>query len=167
MATGRFPNRIGVPSFAASTITLVRPAAARLIPTAWDSPCAWRRVAIVSPDASFYRRPFPLNKMRFVNGPPTFAVEVRSENDRGPAAEREIAAKRADYFEAGTKLFGMLIRFPAEGFQLSSGRARASPHLFAGQIADAEPAVPGWRIEIEHIFAGSRPAGAAPQQRKN
>ena len=42
--------------------------------------------------------------MRFVAGPPTFAVEVRSENDYGPSAEREMAAKRADYFEAGTRV---------------------------------------------------------------
>ena len=35
---------------------------------------------------------------------PVFAVEVRSEGDYGPAAEREMAAKRADYFAAGTKV---------------------------------------------------------------
>ncbi len=40
--------------------------------------------------------------MRFIEGPPTFAVEVRSENAYTPAAEIEIAAKRADYFAAGT-----------------------------------------------------------------
>ena len=57
-----------------------------------------------SPDASFYDGEFPANEMRFVSGPPTLAVEVRSENDYGPAAENEIAAKRRDYFEAGTKV---------------------------------------------------------------
>ena len=55
-----------------------------------------------SPDASYYRGSFPANPMRFIAGPPTFAVEVRSENDYGPAAEREMAATRADYFAAGT-----------------------------------------------------------------
>jgi hypothetical protein len=40
--------------------------------------------------------------MRFIEGPPTFAVEVRCENDYGPSADDEYAAKRADYFEAGT-----------------------------------------------------------------
>src|SRR3954468_11665760 len=34
-----------------------------------------------SPDASYYVGPFPPDAMRFVEGPPTFAVEVRSEND--------------------------------------------------------------------------------------
>src|SRR5262245_54099261 len=55
-----------------------------------------------SPDVSYYLGPFSPNPMRFVEGPPTFAVEVRSDGDYGPAAEAEIAAKRADYFEAGT-----------------------------------------------------------------
>jgi Uma2 family endonuclease len=55
-----------------------------------------------SPDASYYARPLPPNRMRFIEGPPTFAVEVRSENDYGGAAEAEMAARRADYFEAGT-----------------------------------------------------------------
>ncbi len=55
-----------------------------------------------SPDASYYVGPHPRNRMRFITGAPTFAVEVRSEGDRGPAAEAEMAAKRRDYFEAGT-----------------------------------------------------------------
>jgi len=37
-----------------------------------------------------------------VQGAPIFAVEVRSENDYGPAAERAMAAKRTDYFACGT-----------------------------------------------------------------
>ena len=40
--------------------------------------------------------------MKFVEGTPTLAVEVRSEEDYGPTAESEMAEKRADYFEAGT-----------------------------------------------------------------
>jgi Uma2 family endonuclease len=46
-----------------------------------------------SPDAAFY-----IGKrtgMRFLEGAPIFAVEVRSENDYGPAAERAIDEKRA------------------------------------------------------------------------
>ncbi|MFL5241354.1 MAG: Uma2 family endonuclease [Gemmataceae bacterium] len=57
-----------------------------------------------SPDASYYLGPLPSNPMRFIEGPPTLAVEVRSENDYGPAAESEIVAKRGDYFEAGTQV---------------------------------------------------------------
>src|SRR4051794_26595580 len=54
-----------------------------------------------SPDAAYYLGALPSNPMRFIEGPPTFAVEIRSENDYGDAAEAEMAAKRADYFEAG------------------------------------------------------------------
>src|SRR6266852_8442844 len=53
-----------------------------------------------SPDAAFYTGKFP--GMKFFEGAPVFAVEVRSENDYGPAAEIAIADKRADYFAAGT-----------------------------------------------------------------
>src|ERR687886_637785 len=49
-----------------------------------------------SPDAAFYTgQP---TGMKFLEGAPAFAVEVRSENDCGPQAEREMAGKRADYF---------------------------------------------------------------------
>jgi Uma2 family endonuclease len=40
--------------------------------------------------------------MKFYEGAPIFAVEVRSENDYGLKAEERIAEKRADYFVAGT-----------------------------------------------------------------
>src|SRR5207253_1588139 len=59
-----------------------------------------------SPDASYYDGPMPANRMRFIEGPPKFAAEVRSENDYGEAAEAEMADKRADYFAAGTIVGG-------------------------------------------------------------
>src|SRR5712691_4345126 len=40
--------------------------------------------------------------MKFFEGAPVFAVEVRSEGDYGPAAEKAMAKKRADYFAAGS-----------------------------------------------------------------
>ena len=40
--------------------------------------------------------------MKFFEGAPVFAVEVRSEGDYGQAAETAMARKRADYFAAGT-----------------------------------------------------------------
>src|SRR2546428_2502514 len=52
-----------------------------------------------SPDAAFYVG--PRTRGKFLEGAPVFAVEVRSEDDYGPAAERRMAAKRADYFAAG------------------------------------------------------------------
>ena len=53
-----------------------------------------------SPDAAYYVG--PRTRGKFLQGAPVFAVEVRSEGDYGPAAERELAAKRRDYFAAGT-----------------------------------------------------------------
>src|SRR5438105_14710901 len=57
-----------------------------------------------SPDTSYYDGPLPKDLMDFVQGPPTFGVEVRSKNSYSKRAEREMAAKRADYFEAGTRV---------------------------------------------------------------
>src|SRR5438105_166957 len=53
-----------------------------------------------SPCAAFYTGP-PAG-MRFFEGAPLFAVEVRNEEDYGPAVDLARAAKRADYFAAGT-----------------------------------------------------------------
>jgi len=60
-----------------------------------------------SPDSSFHAGPFPPNDMAFIEVAPTFAIEVRSENDYGRIAETAIAVKRPDYFEAGTLAVGM------------------------------------------------------------
>src|SRR5882724_11950984 len=57
-----------------------------------------------APDASWHKGPFPQDPMRFIDGAPTCAVEVRSENDYGPTAELAMAEKRADYFLAGTEV---------------------------------------------------------------
>jgi Uma2 family endonuclease len=105
-----------------------------------------------SPDASYYIGPDPPNPMRFIEGPPTFAVEVRSENDYGPAAEAEIAAKRVDYFAAGT-----LVVWDADPVAktITAYRADDPGHSVLyrrGDTADAEPAVPGWRMAVDDIF---------------
>src|SRR4051812_5276789 len=51
-----------------------------------------------SPDAAFYVG--GEITMKFFEGAPVFAVEVRSEGDYGPAAELKMAGKRVDYFAA-------------------------------------------------------------------
>ena len=55
-----------------------------------------------SPDAAYIDQERD-GSMRGIEGAPLFAVEVRSENDYGLAAERAISAKIADYFAAGTR----------------------------------------------------------------
>jgi Uma2 family endonuclease len=106
-----------------------------------------------SPDASYYDGPLPANPMRFMEGPPTFAAEVRSENDYGPAAEAEMTDKRADYFAAGTKVVWDVDPL-AECIHVYQASAPSQPTSYhRGQDADAEPAVPGWRVAVDWIFS--------------
>jgi Uma2 family endonuclease len=106
-----------------------------------------------SPDASFYDGPLPANLMRFVEGPPTFAAEVRSENDYGDAAEDELAAKRVDYFAAGTLVVWDVDPI-AETITCYRAADPTQGVVFrVGDLADAEPAVPGWRIAVNEVFA--------------
>jgi Uma2 family endonuclease len=104
-----------------------------------------------SPDASWNAGAPPANRMRFIQGPPTFAVEVRSENDYTPSAEAEITAKRDDYFQAGT-----LVVWDVDPIAetITSYRAGSQPAVVfrQGDVADAEPAVPGWRMAVADAF---------------
>jgi Uma2 family endonuclease len=105
-----------------------------------------------SPDASYYFGPFLDDDRRFVRGAPTFAVEVRSENAYGPAAEDDIAAQRVDYFEAGTKIVWD-VDPEAETVAVYRIDAPATPVVYRrGQQAEAEPAVPGWRMAVDRVF---------------
>jgi Uma2 family endonuclease len=91
--------------------------------------------------------------MRFIEGPPTFAVEVRSENDYGPAADREIDSKRADYFQAGTLVVWDVDPL-AETVTCYRASAPDQAVIFRrGDVAEAEPAVPGWRMPVDEMFA--------------
>ena len=105
-----------------------------------------------SPDASYYDGPRPVNRMNFIEGAPKFAAEVRSENDYGPAAEVEMAAKRADYFQAGTLVVWDVDPL-AERIDVYRNTNPTQPQSFhRGEIADAEPAVPGWRVNVDDLF---------------
>jgi Uma2 family endonuclease len=106
-----------------------------------------------APDASWHKGPFPQDPMRFIEGAPTFAVEVRSDNDYGPAAESEMAEKRADYFQAGT-LVVWDVDTRAECIRAYRADDPDHPVTFCrGQVAEAEPAVPGWRVGVDWIFS--------------
>jgi len=107
-----------------------------------------------SPDASYYDGPLPTNRMRFIDGPPTLAVEVRSENDYGRAAEIDMEEKREDYFAAGTLVIWD-VDPGAEPISVYRHDAPTTPVVFRrGEIADAEPAVPGWRMAVDEVFEG-------------
>lgn len=106
-----------------------------------------------SPDAAYYTGSLPSDPMRFVENPPDLAIEVRSESDYGPAAEAEMAAKRDDYFEAGTQAVWDVDPVAKTVRSYSIARPETPQVFAAGAEADAEPAAPGWRVAVDWIFA--------------
>jgi Uma2 family endonuclease len=91
--------------------------------------------------------------MRFLEGAPIFAVEVRSENDYGPAAERTMAEKRADYFACGTQVVWDVDLLHEDVIKSYKASDPEHPVIFRrGAIANAEPAVPGWRMAVNDLF---------------
>jgi Uma2 family endonuclease len=90
---------------------------------------------------------------RFLEGGPALAVEVRSPEDYGPAAERRMAAKRADYFAAGTLVVWDVDVLREELVRVYRADRPDQPDRFRrGETADAEPAVPGWRFPVDELF---------------
>lgn len=118
---------------------------------AFDPPLPSGRQSIC-PDASFYTSTFPANPMGFIEGFPVFAVEVRSESDYGPKADREYADKRTDYFAASTRVVWDVDPV-AQTVTSYAATAPTTPVTFGrGSTADAEPAVPGWRLWVDALF---------------
>ena len=94
-----------------------------------------------------------LEGMKFLNGAPAFAVEVRSESDYGPTAERELAAKRRDYFDAGTLTVWDVNLLSDDVIKVYRFTDPETPTSYKrGEIAEAEPAVPGWTMPVEELF---------------
>jgi Uma2 family endonuclease len=107
-----------------------------------------------SPDAAFWTGG-PLTP-DFIEGAPVFAAEVRSKEDYGPAAERALAAKRADYFAAGTiVVWDVDILDKAVVNVYRSAQPDAPTHYHRGSQADAEPVLPGWSMPVDDLFPPS------------
>ncbi len=103
-----------------------------------------------SPDAAYHVG--PRTGMRFLEGAPISAVEVRSEYDYGPAAERAIAEKRADYFACGTLVVWDVNLLSEDVIKSYKASDPEHPMIFRpGETADAEPAVPGWRMPVNDL----------------
>jgi Uma2 family endonuclease len=111
------------------------------------------------PDGAFWTGAPPTRK--FYEGAPVFALEVRSEEDYGPVAERAMAAKRADYFAAGTLVVwdvDVLRDRVVRAFRASDALA---PAVYCrGDYAEAEPALPGWTMAVSDLFPRNE---ASPQ----
>jgi Uma2 family endonuclease len=105
-----------------------------------------------SPDASYYDGPRPADRMRFIAGAPNFAAEVRSNSAYGPFAEAELAAKRVDYFAAGTQVVWDVDPV-AETVAVYRATAPDTATIYRrGDMAEAEPAVPGWTMDVNAMF---------------
>lgn len=105
-----------------------------------------------APDAGFYTGPHM--GMKFASGAPVFAVEVRSENDYDRYAEQDMTVKRADYFAAGTQVvWDVDLQSPDVVRVYRDGNADTPAAIFRrGDLADAEPAVPGWTMPMDDLF---------------
>ena len=126
-----------------------------------------------SPDAAYFTG--PRAGMRFLQGAPVFAAEVRSEGDYGgvaaphggadedavvrrrraeATAEREMRDKRADYFAAGTLVVWDVDLLGQHTIRLYRDPDPDTPAVIfnRGQVAHAEPAVPGWTFPVEDLF---------------
>ena len=104
-----------------------------------------------SPDVAFWTGGRLTGK--FIEGAPIFAAEVRSEDDYGPAAERAMADKRADYFVAGTLVVWDVDVLKEEVVRVYRANDPAGPTTYQrGELAEAEPAVPGWSMPVADLF---------------
>ena len=89
-----------------------------------------------SPDAAFYVGKW--TGMKFFEGAPVFAVEVRSEGDYGPQAERQMTHKRPDYFAAGTLVVWDVDLLSEDVVKSYLARDPERPNIFRrGEIAAA------------------------------
>jgi Uma2 family endonuclease len=103
------------------------------------------------PDGAYYTG--PRAKMKFLPEAPVFAIEVRSEGDYGPAAEREMAKKRSDYFAAGTKDVWDVDLLSDELVRVYRADSPEQPTIYRRDgSAEAEPAVPGWKFAVNELF---------------
>jgi Uma2 family endonuclease len=87
-------------------------------------------------------------------GSPVFAAEVRESGEDGPEFERRSAARRADYFAAGTKVVWDVDVLGGEDVvRVYRADDPEHPTIYRrGEVAEAEPAVPGWRMPVDELF---------------
>ncbi|MDQ1522432.1 MAG: hypothetical protein QOE47_356 [Pyrinomonadaceae bacterium] len=104
-----------------------------------------------SPDAAFHIG--AKTGMKFLDSAPVFAVEVRSEGDYGPKAERAMARKRAEYFAAGTEVVWDVDLLSDDVVRVYRASEPELATVYRrGETAEAEPAVPGWTMAVDDLF---------------
>jgi Uma2 family endonuclease len=105
-----------------------------------------------SPGAAWYTGEISAD-VRVLSGVPALAVEVRSPDDYGPAAERRLAAKREAYFAAGTQVVWDVDVLREGWIRVHRTADPGDVTVYRrGEVAEAEPAVPGWRFPVDELF---------------
>lgn len=98
----------------------------------------------------------PDTGMKFSERAPIFAVEVRSEGDYGPRVERQMARKRADYFAAGTLVVWDVDILSDDVVRVYRASDPEKATIYRrDELAEAEPAVPGWTMPVNDLFLES------------
>ena len=105
----------------------------------------------LSPDAAYHIG--QRAGMEFLEGAPVLAVEVRSKTDYGRAAEEKMQEKRVDYFACGPLVVWDVDLLSADVIKSYKASDPEHPVIFRrGDMADAKPAVPGWRMAVNDLF---------------
>lgn len=104
-----------------------------------------------SPDAAFYLG--AMAEEEFLDQAPVFAAEIRSPSDYGTVAEQRLANKRSDYFAAGTLVVWDVDLQGDDVVRVYRHTEPEIPQVFRrGELAEAEPAVPGWTFAVSELF---------------
>jgi Uma2 family endonuclease len=91
--------------------------------------------------------------MKFFEGAPAFAAEVRSENDYGAKAEKDLEQKRKDYFAAGTLVVWDVDLLSDEVVKVYRKDNPDHPTIYRkNEYAEAEPAVRDWKMAVDDLF---------------
>ena len=79
---------------------------------------------------------------------------MRSEGDYGLAPEREVAVKRGHYFASATQVVWDVDVLRSGVVRVYRATDPDSPKVYRrGELAEAEPAVPGWTMPVEDLFS--------------
>lgn len=102
------------------------------------------------PDCSFYVGPLTMD---LPEGAPLFAVEMWDIGDCSCCMEDEFAAKRRDYFATGTEVLWDVDIRREDVVRVFRKSTPDSPTIYRrGEVAEAEPALPGWRMPVDKLF---------------
>jgi Uma2 family endonuclease len=104
-----------------------------------------------SPDVSFHTG--TPTETRFLEGVPVFAVEMRNSGDYHPYADGNREMKRANYFACGTLVVWDVDLIGQDVIRSYRSDQPDTPTVFRrGEVATADPAIPGWMFQVNELF---------------